>query len=38
MGVVLIVIIPYTDERTESHWEWLVRAEAGSQVSGAWGA
>lgn len=38
MGVVLIIIIPYTDEGTESHWEWLARAEAGSQVSGAWGA
>lgn len=23
MGVVLSVIIPYTDEGTESHWEWL---------------
>lgn len=23
MGVVLSVIIPYTDEGTKSHWEWL---------------
>lgn len=23
MGVVLSVIIPYTDAGTESHWEWL---------------
>lgn len=38
MGVVLSVIIPYTDEGTESHWEWLAGAEPGSQVSGAWGA